>query len=97
MNTDQLQMIVNAIQTLGIEGKSAFIWWLILDKLPSFTVWMFFLSILAYLLSKLINTFSLESNFAKVRDMLNVGSPGAVTWGDVREVFSEIKRLKEKK
>jgi hypothetical protein len=97
MNTEQLQMIVNAIQTLGIEGKSAFIWWLILDKLPAFIVWISFISILGYLLSKLINVLFNESNFGKVRDILNVGTPGTVTPSEVREVFREIQRLKEKK
>jgi len=38
MNTEQLQMVINAIQTLGIEGKSAFIWWLVLDKLTPVVV-----------------------------------------------------------
>ena len=32
MTTEQLQMILNAMQGLGLEGKEAFIWWLVLDK-----------------------------------------------------------------
>ena len=37
MTTEQLQMILNAMQGLGLEGKQAFIWWLVLDKaLPVF-------------------------------------------------------------
>lgn len=94
MNTEQIQLVVNAIQTLGIEGKSAFIWWLVLDKLPGFIVWLVFISVIAFLCSKLLNTLSGESNFAKVRDLLGVGTPGPVCASDAREVFREIKRLK---
>ena len=36
MNTEQLKMIIDALQSMGAQGKDAFIWWLVLDKLPSF-------------------------------------------------------------
>lgn len=32
MDTTQLQMILTALESLGAEGKGAFIWWLVLDK-----------------------------------------------------------------
>ena len=32
MKTEELQMILNALQSVGDGAKDAFIWWLVMDK-----------------------------------------------------------------
>lgn len=47
MNIEEIKMITETISTLGVQGKEAFIWWLILDKGLCFLVAVF-LIIAAY-------------------------------------------------
>ena len=35
MDVDQLRMILDTVKDLGEAGKSAFLWWLILEKSPA--------------------------------------------------------------
>ena len=35
MDIEQLKLIVDTISSLGVESKSAFIWWLVVSKIPA--------------------------------------------------------------
>ena len=58
MTTEQLQMILNAMQGLGLEGKQAFIWWLVLDKGLPAVVWLASLGVVAWGVLRLFSKFS---------------------------------------
>lgn len=53
MSTEQLKMILDALQAMGAAGKDAFIWWLLLDKLPGFIGFLCFLGV-AYLVVRML-------------------------------------------
>lgn len=41
MNIEEIKLITDTITTLGVQGKEAFIWWLLLNKVLPFTGWVF--------------------------------------------------------
>ena len=46
MDMEQLKMVLETIQQLGMQGKEAFIWWLVLDKALPVLGWMIFMCFL---------------------------------------------------
>ena len=84
----ELQLMLAALTQLGEAGKEAFIWWLIFDKLiPGIIVLIVLLSLLWFILIII----RLTTLAAKLRDAMNVGSPGPVTENESREMLKWIR------
>ena len=96
MDTEQLRLIIDVLSTLGDNGKSAFIWWLVLDKgLPVFAWLVVFFGVLAFFL-KALRLLNNIDRFKELRDVLGVGSPGAMLEHEVTETLKRAIALARK-
>ena len=93
MNTEQLQLILNALSTMGVEAKGAFIWFLVFDKGLPILGWMAVLGVFAWLAKVGITATSVEREFRELRDLLKVGSSGALLPHEVDAVVRRVKEL----
>ena len=96
MSNEQLQMILNALQGLGVEGKSAFIWWLLLDKGLPVVGWLVTFSGLLWAACKALNVISADSHMARLRDEMGIGSPGPLLDCEARSVVDTVRELMRK-
>jgi len=76
---EELKLIIEAVSTLGLAGKEAFIWYIALDKGLSFLVWMVFFGLLAYLINKCFSAYKSDVQIETLRDRMGI----AVGSGDV--------------
>lgn len=72
MTIEEMKMLVDMISTLGMQGKEAFIWWVVLDKIPPFIIWILSLATVCFIANKLYKT-ALESTQAH-QDLRNVAT-----------------------
>ena len=96
MSTEQLQMILNALQGLGVEGKSAFIWWLLLDKGLPVLGWLLTFCGLLWAGLKVLSAVSAASHMAKLRDEMGIGHPGPLWDSEARAVANKVRELMRK-
>lgn len=96
MNTEQLKMILDALQSMGVTGQSAFIWWLVIDKLVPSLVALFAISCAAFLLIRVVSLHSANSYLAALRDRMGIGSPGPLYQSEFDEVRKRVETLMEK-
>ena len=96
MSTEQLQMILNTLQGLGADGKSALIWWMVLDKALPVLGWLLTFCGLLWLGLKIINAVSATSHMAKLRDDMGIGGPGPLWDSEARAVVREVHKLMRK-
>lgn len=54
MNTEEIKMIVDMIAQLGTQGKEAFIWWLVMDKVLPWTLGFMLISSCVYFITRII-------------------------------------------
>ena len=97
MNTDQLKMILDTLQTMGVAGHDAFIWWLVMDKGLPVLGWLLTFSGLVWLAKHGIRCIGANSLGEQVRDTLGVGSDGPVTRGEAIETLRRVKEMVEKR
>lgn len=94
---EELKQILATLSTMGDLGRDMFIWWLIMDKLVYVISWLVTLAMLMagmkYLLDNGVFWGVDERAFREIRDMLQVGSPGAVTQSELVEMRDRIARL----
>ena len=95
MSTEQLQMILNAMQGLGLEGKQAFIWWLVLDKALPVVGWLLTLVGILYFSKAVIQHVSAQSYLSRIKDDLRIGCPGVVVEEEAVEVLRRVRQLVE--
>lgn len=96
MDIEQLKLVVEAISQLGIQGKEAFIWWLLFDKMLPVICWLTTLVFVGVCIFKLVRLLhGNEGKLMDIRDMLEVGSPGFFTEEEFGSVVREIRRLQE--
>lgn len=93
---EELKVIVNLIQQLGVEGKTAFIWWLVMDKGLHFVFRIVFTVTGFYCLSKLIVNILAAKYIQELRDLMEIGSPGNITLQEINQMVSWIIKHKEK-
>lgn len=96
MKDEQLQMILNALLTIGADGKEAFIWWLAMDKGLSVFGWLATFAGMMWVAKRLIDVFSINSMFSELRDALGVGSYGHVTPREAKETLERAIALARK-
>lgn len=80
MNTEQLQIIVNAIQQLGEDGKVAFIWWLVLDNLPGVLGWMCTLVTIYFIVRHIVLAQAASNEIAEVCRRLDMESTAYLSY-----------------
>ena len=79
MEMEQLKLIMETLTTMGEAGKDAFIWWLVLDKLIPVIAWLLVFSGFLLLVFYITRVLSVFERFKELRDVLDIGSPGAMT------------------
>jgi len=91
---EQLKMVIELIQQLGVQGKEAFIWWLVLDKVLPVLAWLLTLVTVGFTVIKVIRMVSGEEDrLRSIRDALRVGSSGCFTDYEYREIMRKIDDL----
>lgn len=58
MNTEQLKMLLDALHGIGVEGKDAFVWWLVADKVVGPIAWLCTFAGLCYIALRIVRTFA---------------------------------------
>lgn len=96
MDIDQLKLILETVTSLGAEGKSAFIWWLVLDKGIQALIWAGFFTVFYRVAMAALTSIRSVNEFCNFRDRLSIGSPGALTNGEITRTVEVISRLIEK-
>lgn len=80
MGTEELRMLLDTLKQLGVEGKEAFIWWLIFDKaLPVFG-WLCSLSVSLWFGRGIVRQcVGRDAVGERVRDIFEIGRHGPMT------------------
>lgn len=81
MSTEQLKMLLEAMQSLGAGGKDAFIWWLVMDKGLPFLGWLMTLGAIVFVARFVIRHAANCARFDEVRESLGMNAysdPGFV-------------------
>lgn len=90
---EQLQLVLQAMQTMGEAGKEAFLWWLLAAKvLPSVCM----TAAVLYLFRLIRWGVSMEYNKGfgqEIRDMLSIGSSGYVSDREKVQVRERVRNL----
>lgn len=96
MNPDMIKMITDAAVQLGGQAKTAFIFYVILDKVLPFIMGAFALFYLPRMVVKIIflaiGHSKLESAMVQWRNELRTGTPGALT---EQEADATIRKIDE--
>lgn len=99
MNIEELKLILNMLTTLGTEGKEAFIWWLVFDNVPGFILCLGVIALGFYLVKKCIGL-AVQGDYheflTETRDILKIGSPGALTNSESIQTKRLLKELAAK-
>lgn len=97
MNPEELRMIADTITSLGVAGKTAFIWWLVVDKALPVIGWLATLgTLLAFArgpINKLIINTQTSTYIQNLRDSWGIGGVGYLTESELREVQKRIAQL----
>ena len=97
MEIEQLKMVIELISQLGVHGKEAFIWWLVLDKVLPVIGWGITLVAFSYTILKVIKEVSgHENHLQSIRDVLGVGCPGKFMPSEYHDVMRKIRQLLDK-
>ena len=74
MSTEQLKMLLDAMQSLGAGGKEAFIWWLAMDKGLPVVGWLLTLFAIVVVARLVIRHAANCSRFDEVRESLGMNA-----------------------
>jgi hypothetical protein len=102
MNIEELKVVMQTLSALGEQGKSAFIWWLVLSELPRFFVALAWAAGFTLVLSKVVSGFKYcsyaASGIRQIRSIFGVSSnyQDDLTASDVQQVVTLVQRLKER-
>ena len=91
MKDEQIQMVLNALLSMGAEGKEAFIWWLAMDRGLSVFSWLITFAGILWVGNRLITHFvdirDVDTMLCHLRDTLGVGSPGPMLASEAKETI----------
>ena len=96
MDTEQLKLILDTFSALGENGKSAFIWWLVLDKVLPVFAWLTVFSGLFVICLKLLDGLNNITKFEELRNALGVGTSGPMTAYETTETLKRAIALANK-
>lgn len=87
-------MVMDMIQSLGAQGKEAFIWWVLLDKALPAIVWLLSLSIFVWATFRIVVMCAEPAKAMRdLRDELRIGSTGYLTSGEIHQTLSRLQTL----
>ena len=96
MNSEELTILMDTLRELGGDGKAAFVWWLVFDKLIPAIGWVASVCILIFGLGRpMLGIVRSENYLRNLRDRLNIGSPGYVSDSELRQLQQRIDKLME--
>jgi len=99
MDTEQLELIMKTLSTMGEDGKDAFIWWVILDKaLPVVggLIALFALMSGTLVAIRVYLTFcEMGKKLKNLRDLLGVGRTGYLTESEIDRTLDRAIELAE--
>lgn len=96
MNIEELKLILEAVSQLGAQGKEAFIWWLILETVPSFLIWSGIVGAIYYVISTMRRSAlfgATEEFFKDTRDILGIGCGGYLTQHEMTHTQARLREL----
>ena len=93
MSNEQLQMIINLINSLGVQGKEAFIVYLLFHYLVAPITWIFTMFGIYKLVQFISGRFQDVQTLEQLRDILLPGERGWVTDGARRRMYDKINKL----
>lgn len=97
MDTEQLKMILDVLRTASEAGQSAFVWWLVLDKVLPVVAWLITFAGLLWLAHRVIQQCIVTRLGEQVRDMLGIGSPGPMLRREADETLRRVRELMAKR
>ena len=89
---DELKLILDTIASLGIEAKWAFYVWLAYKLLNT----VLYIGGTCFALWMVVNRIMGDVDTQQIRDAMRVGSPGAVTRGEYREMLAWVQNHSER-
>lgn len=92
MNMEELKLIADTITSLGAQGKEAFIWWVVLETIPSFLLWSGFIGVLYYVVSLIRSYASNHIFYIECRDALGYGR-GVLVDREIIRVQNKVRLL----
>ena len=90
-NLEEIKAITDLLMGIGAEAKSAFIWWLVFDKLLPVLTWLTTLITGLYFIKSLVDP---TSKLKALRDAMGVGIPGIFMESEYREMLQWIRDRK---
>lgn len=90
-NLEEIKAITDLFMGIGAEAKSAFIWWLIFDKLLPALTWLISLITGLYFTNLMVQP---RRRLAELRDDMGVGLPGPVLDREYRDMLQWVKNRK---
>jgi hypothetical protein len=96
MNIEELTLVMDTLRQLGGDGKEAFIWWLMFDKVLPIIAWLTALAILMVPIRWMLASMHGTSYLCSLRDRLDIGSPGHLNMSELTQVQRVVdKALRE--
>ena len=96
MNTEEIKLITDLLQSLGENGKEAFIWWLAVKYVAWYVTILIGIDIGGFFVVRVVAAFNGEQRLKEIRDLLNVGDSGWYSDHEHRAVIRKIAELKNK-
>ena len=72
MNIEQLKMVIDLLQSVGLEGKELFIWWMALTKGITAMFGLIWTAIAVFFISKFFRFISEQTKLDQLRDAAGV-------------------------
>jgi hypothetical protein len=96
MNAETLKQIIDLLATLGVQGKEAFVWYLMVDKVLPALLWFGVAVGLFFVAQQIIRACNNDDKkLREIRDTLRVGAPGFYSEEEHRAVVRRIRELLE--
>ena len=94
MNTEELTIVMDTLRSLGDDGKTAFIWWLVFDKLIPAIGGIVAVCVITFGLGRpAMSAFRSENYVRDLRDRFRIGTPGYVSDSELRQLKQRIDKL----
>lgn len=90
-NLEEIKAITDLLMGIGAEAKSAFIWWLIFDKLLPILTWLITLITGLYFINLMVQP---GRRLAELRDAMGIGLPGVVLDREYRDMLQWVRNRK---
>lgn len=95
MNTEEIKMVLETISALGSEGKSAFIWYLLLTHGTAFVLWLLGFPLFLYtvwrIVKQLLRENENERQLKEIRKVIDPQSYGYYSDYDHKKVMDRVK------